>query len=221
MDSYRATERQNRHLIHLSLQPCNLSSYNGFTLIEVLISLTLLTIILGAIYSSFFVVNRAFDRFDSVSTKYHKARMALDIMRREVEASIFKNEKWTSFVIKDRDRFGRTISEIDFASISLSNNMPVRIVYLVDENEGVLRLLKRETPMMQTSDGFTVELIEDIRGFTVETLFGDKWVKTWDTEITNKLPDVLRITIEFSDGGKEVSLTEYARLMTGKMWLTP
>jgi prepilin-type N-terminal cleavage/methylation domain-containing protein len=47
---------------------------SGFTLIEVLVSLALLTIVLGAIYSSFFSVQNALERFDSVSLKYHEAR---------------------------------------------------------------------------------------------------------------------------------------------------
>jgi prepilin-type N-terminal cleavage/methylation domain-containing protein len=63
---------------------------SGFTLIEILISLALLTIVLGAIYSSFFSVQSALERFDSVSLKYHEARTALDIMRREIESAILK-----------------------------------------------------------------------------------------------------------------------------------
>ncbi|MBI4839084.1 MAG: prepilin-type N-terminal cleavage/methylation domain-containing protein [Nitrospirae bacterium] len=56
----------------------------GFTLIEVLLSLVLLTVMLGAVYGSFFSVQKALERFNGVSLKYQEARTALDIMRREI-----------------------------------------------------------------------------------------------------------------------------------------
>ena len=64
---------------------------NGFTLLEVLLSLTLLTIILGAAYSSFFTIQRAIERFTDVSLKYQDARTALDLMQREIEGALLKN----------------------------------------------------------------------------------------------------------------------------------
>lgn len=205
---------------------------DGFTLIELLISLTLLVIILGAIYSSFFTVNRAFERFDNVSLKYHEARMGLDIMRREIESALFmtseQDKKRTGFVIKDRDRFGKTNSEFQFTTFSLKNNLPVRVTYFIDEKDGSLRLLKKVVSVMspfpetimkegsEQADEFSTEIIDGIEGFTVETLFNDKWVKTWDTTLTGRLPDIIRITIELNDNGREVKLTEYARPMMGK-----
>jgi hypothetical protein len=42
------------------------------------------------------------------------------------------------------------------------------------------------------------------------------WVKTWDSNNTDKLPDVVRITVEFDDNGKNVKLTEYAKPRVGR-----
>ncbi len=194
-------------------------SKDGFTLIELLISLTLLVIILGAIYSSFFTVNRAFERFENISLRYHEARMVLDIMRREIEGALFitskEDKEQTAFVMKDRDRFGRTISELRFTTFSSKDNLPIRVTYFIDEKDGGLRLLKTVIPIMLPSDEFSMEIIDGIEGFAVETLFNDKWVKTWDTALTDRLPDILRITIELNDNGRAVKLTEYARPMIG------
>ena len=63
---------------------------------------------------------------------------------------------------------------------------------------------------------YSVEAVEGIEGFTVETLFNNKWVRTWDTADTDKLPDIVRVSIEFDDNGKTVKLTEYARPKIGK-----
>ena len=58
--------------------------------------------------------------------------------------------------------------------------------------------------------------MEDIEGFTVETLFYNKWVRTWNSVKTEKLPGLVRVSIEFEDNDRIVKLTEYARPMTGK-----
>jgi prepilin-type N-terminal cleavage/methylation domain-containing protein len=97
---------------------------SGFTLIEVLLSLVLLTIILGTVYSSFFTIQRALERFDGVSLKYHEIRSALDVMRREVESAFLyqspfltSTKKQTAFVMKDRDIF-RYIQQVSFSNES-------------------------------------------------------------------------------------------------------
>lgn len=193
-------------------------NYSGFTLIEVLISLTLLTIILGVVYSSFFSVQRAVDRFDKISLKYHEARTALDIMRREIEGAIVKNPRTedektikAGFVIKDRDVLGKNTSSMDLTSFSFRGSNLNAVSYFVKGTEGRLDLLKTEGPAAFPSKKYKVEIIEGIESFTVETQFNKKWVKTWDTANTGQLPESVRISIEFDDNGKLVKLTEYAK----------
>ncbi len=203
------------------------SDMKGFTLIEVLISLALLTIVLGALYSSFFSVQRAAGRFDDVSLKYREARTALDIMRREIEAALLKNPRAgddtgdeaavkAAFVIRDRDIFGRNTSSLELTAYSFRGNNPKTVSYYVEKENGSLNLKKTETPPLSLSKGYTMEIIGGIEGFTVETLFNNKWVKTWNTADTGRLPDVVRVTIEFDDNGRMVKLTEYARPKVGR-----
>ena len=79
---------------------------------------------LGAVYSSFFSVNRAIERFDSVSIKYYEARKALDMIRREIESAVIRTPRGldensgTNFVIRDRDIFGRKASALDLTAFS-------------------------------------------------------------------------------------------------------
>jgi general secretion pathway protein J len=190
---------------------------------EVLISLTLLTIVLGAVYSSFFSVHRATERFNGVSLKYHETRIALDIMRREVEGAVLKNPmarkesmSRTSFIIRDRDIFGRKASSLDLTAFSFRGGKVDTISYFIRANEGKLELMKSVTPSISGKEGYTIGMIEDIEGFNVEILFNNKWVGTWNSSDTGKLPDVLRLNIEFDDHGKKVKLTEYARPRIGK-----
>jgi general secretion pathway protein J len=189
----------------------------GFTLIEVLVSLTLLTVVLGAVYSSFFSVQRAVERFDNVSLRYHEARTTLDIIRREVEAAILKNPKQedvidrASFEVKDRDIYGKTVSSMDFTAFSFRGIGMSAVSYFVQENDKVLTLMKNEKPPIIKSEGYAVALIEGIESFTVEVLFNNKWVKTWNAADTRKLPEAVKTTIAFEDNGRIIKLSEYAR----------
>lgn len=204
----------------------NIKQSDGFTLIEVLVSLTLLIIVLGAVYSTFFSVQRAIDRFDNISLKYHEVRTTLDIMRREIEASLLKNlpqgeedesKPRAEFIIKDRDSFGKSTSSLDLTSFSFKGSGLNTVSYFVNKEEhSSLNLVKSEKPSIIKSNSYTMIMIEDIEGFAVETLFNNKWVKTWDTANTGRLPGIVRISIEFIDNGKIIKLTEYARPKVGE-----
>lgn len=195
----------------------------GFTLIEILISLTLLAVVLGAVYGSFFSVQRLFDRFGSVSLKYHESRTALDIMRREIESALLKNpgpfvkaygdivHDRTNFLMKDRDILGKSTSELELTAFSYKGGMIDTISYFVEEKEGRMNLMKKEGPFGLRSEQYEMEMIEGIEGFTAETMFNGQWIKTWDTGTTGKLPGIVRLSIEFDDNGRKVRLVEYAR----------
>lgn len=192
----------------------------GFTLIEVLVSLTLLSVVLGAVYTTFFSVNRAIERFDNISLKYHETRTSLDMMRREIEGSFFTMDESakgkTVFKLTDRDLFGKSTSSLELTCFSFKGYSSNRVSYTVRKTDDRLDLIKTEAPAGLDAEGYTIEIIEGIEGFSAEVLFNNKWVKTWDTAETDKLPEEVRITIEFNDNIKTVKLTEYARPMTGK-----
>ncbi len=226
------SHRKTLHIISSNRQSCrpepyahcpSLRTHNGFTLIEVLISLSLLIIVLGSVYSTFFSVQRAVERFDGVSLKYHEVRTALDIMRREIESSLLKNPEVeddsilkASFIIEDRDVFGKSTSSLDLTAFSFRGSGLSTVSYFVKPVEKTLNLLKTEKPTSTKSEGYTMDIIEGIESFSIETLFNDRWVKTWDTKNTGELPDVVKISIEFDNNGQIVRLTEYARPKVGK-----
>lgn len=189
---------------------------------EVMISLVLLTIVLGAVYSSFFSVQRALDRYEGVSMKYHEARTALDIMRREIESALIDNsvsaekeEARTRFVIKDRDFMGKKTSELQLTAFSIRGDILQSIGYTVREENKTLILTKQVAPSMSPVQEYTMDIMEDIGGFSVETRFNNKWVGTWDAAKTGKLPGPVRISISFNEKGKVIDLKEYARPRVG------
>ena len=111
----------------------------------------------------------------------------------------------------DRDVFGKSTSSLDLTAFSFKGSNLNTVSYFVTEKEGRLNLLKSEAPAAVPSKKYETAIIDDIESFTVETLFNQKWVRTWDTENTGKLPDIVKISIEFDDNGKIIKLTEYAQ----------
>lgn len=206
----------------------------GFTLLEILISLVLLIIVLGAVYSSFFTVQRALERFDVVSLKYHEVRSALDQMRREIEGSFYKssasndpeNNK-TAFILQDRDILGIPASVLHLSAYSFTRSGSKEVFYFVKEKDDTLALYKKETlpfalteeqelPLTNSDQGYSIEMIDNISGFTVESLIEDEWIKTWDSKEKGTVPEIVRLSIEFDDNGQKIRLTEYARPKIGR-----
>jgi general secretion pathway protein J len=168
-------------------------------------------------------VQKALERFSGVSLKYYEARTALDSMRREIEAAFVSTQQTpdsklrTFFIIEDRDIFGRPASRLRMTSFNFRGGGVSAVSYFLEEEDKRLRLIKTETPAALTVKEHPAEIIDDIRGFAVETFYAGKWVRTWDAAQTDKLPDVVRVSITFNDNGKDVTLTEYAMPMTGRI----
>ncbi|MFA6054858.1 MAG: hypothetical protein WC769_05735, partial [Thermodesulfovibrionales bacterium] len=60
------------------------------------------------------------------------------------------------------------------------------------------------------------DIIEDLEEFTIEAKYQDKWVKTWDTGITKKMPDEIKISLSVMIKGRKVTLSDMARPMYNK-----
>ncbi|MBL7049536.1 MAG: prepilin-type N-terminal cleavage/methylation domain-containing protein [Nitrospira sp.] len=194
---------------------------SGFTLLEILISLAIMTVIMGAVYVSFFSVLRAVERFDGTSVKYHDARRLLDIMRREIESSFIKipkaGDKTTpraSFIIKDRDIQGKAASQLELATHSRRGGTS-RVFYFAEMQDESLVLYRTETAAIFPSGSVKVQVLEELINFSIEVSFNNKWVGTWDAAGTGTLPEAVRITVEFNDSGKTIKLKEYAVPRTG------
>lgn len=197
------------------------SSNRGFTLLEVLIAVVLLGILSAALYGSYFAVLRARDRSAEGMEARRELGATLDLLRREIASAMYKgDDKRLRFVVEDRDNFGKPASNLELTTLAPLSGQPRResgimdVQYRMLEKGKQLILTRREQDLF--FDSVTAPAypqMERISSFLVECYDGSKWVKSWDTALNNALPKMLRITVQFDEGGKPVEFSVYAAPM--------
>ncbi len=184
------------------------SGPNGFTLLEMLVALSITAVILAALYSSFFVIQRSVHASEETLTTLHEARAALDVIRREIEGAFTSTSAGNSevFTLKDRDFYGAQASTISFLTHASTLHGPARVSYRVEDIDGRLTLIKSLTTVnMPKVDAPEAEMVERISSFTVEALkHGTDWVRTWDQR---QMPTKVRISLEVPIAERTVTLT--------------
>jgi len=201
----------------MSLFSNNRQANTGFTLIEVLIAVGILSVVLAAIYSTFFLSHRAVEGMDESMLKLQESRRAIDILRRELDSAFYTGEDRNTFLkIQDRDIYGKQATQLTFTALSPLRPGLSRISYYIEDKNGKLNLFKKVESPYTHEETEGVDMIEDIEAFSVETMYGDQWVKTWDTDITKGIPDEIRISLSVIINGNKMTLFDVAKPRVGK-----
>ncbi len=189
----------------------------GFTLLELLLAMTLLVVLCGTLYASYFTLVRGRERAGEGMESRRELRTTLDLLRRELSSLLYRNnDKRLRFVVEDRDRYGKPASALAFTAIappdaggnSISDQIDVS--YGVVEKGGKMVLARESRELRFSAKGLRYPQMEHLEGFLVECLSGDKWVKSWDTAINMNLPKAVRVTLTVQEDGKPVEYSVIA-----------
>jgi general secretion pathway protein J len=184
----------------------------GFTLIEVLIAVAILSIVLAAIYSTFFLSHRAIEGMDESMLKLQESRRAIDILRRELDSAFYREKESNTFLkIEDRDIYGKQAAQLIFTTFSPLRPGLSKISYYIEDKDGKLSLFKKIESPYSKEETEGVDIIEDLEEFTVEAKYNDKWVKTWDTEIIKDKPNEIRIGLTIMIKGRKVTIFDVSQ----------
>ncbi len=189
----------------------------GFTLLEVLIAVAILSIVLTALYGTFFMSSRAMEDMDESMTKLQESRKAIDILRRELESAYYNDNDEKTFVkILDKDLYGKQATQLEFTAFTTIRPGLSKISYYMEEKDKKRTLFKKIGSSFGKEESEGTDIIEDLDEFTIEAKYQDKWVKTWDTGITKKMPDEIKISLSVMIKGRKVTLSDMARPMYEK-----
>jgi general secretion pathway protein J len=190
----------------------------GFTLIEMLVAFALLAVILGAIYSTFFLSHKAMAGMDDWLIRLQECRMAIDMMGREADSILYGSDIQNPvFKIEDREAKGKKASRFTFQTFSPLMPGLCLISYSAEERDGKLIIFKEmQSAFRPGTQGQKVEVMEDVEAFSVEAGDKDQWIKTWDASGRKAIPSQLRFTITISIKDRRLSLTETAQMKIGR-----
>jgi len=138
------------------------------------------------------------DAVDDSLLRLQESRAVVDAIKREMESALYEKEKsYTAFKLDDRDFYGKQASQLSFTSFIPSLPGLAKISYTVGESDGKLVLKKKViSAYAKSAETKGIELMEDIESFTIEARYTDKWVKTWDSEVSNSIPDEIRVSVK-------------------------
>lgn len=196
----------------------------GFTLIEMLLSLAMLSVLMAALYGTLFVSKRTVDLVGDSLVSLQEARTLIDRMTREISSAIFSKEKsHTLFKVTDRDYYGKQVSQIAFTTVSPKSAGLARIEYGVEKTGETMKLRMAFASAASGGEPQISDLMESIDSFTVEVRQGKNWIRTWDSTLTGTAPEEVRISIALKteksgsgSGSVPIVLTGSAMPMAGK-----
>jgi prepilin-type N-terminal cleavage/methylation domain-containing protein len=210
-----------------------LSDSSGFTLLEIMVATTILTIIMSFVYFSFSNSMNIVDSVDKRNDVYQSGRQLINLMSREMESAYLIDHDPNSseslrnptFFIGTRDSHGgREMDKLRFTTLSHvvvafedtevvreSEHCEVEYSFSVDYKKDNVSLTHREDfgfrtePMGFTKYGKTFELTDNLKEFTLKYFDGKEWLDTWDSEEKKDLPVAIDMSIILADeNGKEV-----------------
>jgi len=196
---------------------------SGFTLVEVMVALTILGFIILMVSGTFRLALSSWEKGDSIKEDYQKVRMISQLLSRQMKSAVpykFKTEKTEGdYLAFD----GKTHSLRFVSALAMKAKRLEGFVYVVYQfkNEGekkgrlVLyeqRALNRnffeddlkEDSALTLFDGVSQVRFEYYREANEEKNQREEWVEEWNAKDEKELPKALRMTVAFlTDKGKE------------------
>lgn len=181
---------------------------NGFTLIEVLVALAIGSLVIGALYSTFFSVLRA--RSDVAQSLERTREVAgfLDTFSREAASAFFKESNARTLFVSERSG-GNGFEASSLSMTAFRHTVRgagakgdlVGVRYLTASGAGGKLTLYKETwNPYGLESAFRIEVIEDIEGVEFSFYNGKTWAKVWDARLEARLPTAIKAVVGIREG---------------------
>jgi general secretion pathway protein J len=201
-------------------------SGRGFTLIELMIAIAIMSAMLAALYGSFLLADRALVQVGESSLKLQESLAFVDTLKRELESVRYSpDNSFCVFKMNDRDFYGRQASSLTMTTTTPLMKGLAKINYAIEERDGSLVITKSMvSAFSREAEENRVDLVEDIESFTLQAKYQDLWVKTWDSSLSKNAPAEVKITLtmrmksnkEEASSAVPFSVFETAKVMVGR-----
>ncbi len=183
----------------------------GFTLVEVLVALTVTALLLTAVYRTVGSATAARERLAVENARHHMARIAFERIGRELES--------LHFVADDGGyRFSGGIDGGDTELLGFTSTastplatlpgVPARISYRLEAiavgGRTEYRIHRVESSSLAMAEGRPYRLADGLSAVEIRFLSGGRWVDRWDSQATQAPPEAVALTLRA--GGNDATV---------------
>ena len=195
----------------------------GFTLVEIMIAIGILSLVLAAIYSSWTAILRASKSGLDAAASAQRARIAVRVLEDSLGSaqSFAANLPYYYFEAENGDKpvlsFVSRLSKSFPRSGKFGDLDMRRVTFTLEGSQsGSRELVLRQAPFMMDYDedekNFPIVLAKNVKGMQMQFWDSGKnppeWVDEWSDAKTNQLPRLVMITLQLADDPKSTRITE-------------
>jgi general secretion pathway protein I len=214
-----AEERNEEVVIDSHATSSRKAGARGFTLIEILVAVTITSLVLTGVYGIFSRVSSAEREVRARSTCYHHARSIVNRLQQELGACVLLNDIPTAeFRSEEHGFLTFTSTSVPQADGSVALQQVSYRIEAQDESD-TLRLQRYSTPVYALHDDpqwrrMSSKIVE------LQWRFHDGagWNDTWDSTRRNTLPQTVELRLILACDGHEIEcVTAFDILMAGRV----
>ncbi len=179
----------------------------GFTLLEVLVAITIIAILLTTVYGVFNSVSAAKQRLETEGEGYHQARILFDRIGRELRGAYFDPQKKDTLFIGG----ATAISKYPYLSLTTTAGTPYG-----GRQGGISRIIYELRPDPEAGRGENTHVLlrneysyfdpegEQREGYRLATGIGEmkvrfyrqgQWTEEWNARTDGGLPELVEVTL--------------------------
>jgi prepilin-type N-terminal cleavage/methylation domain-containing protein len=184
----------------------------GFTLLEIMLAVTILAVIITAVYNTWSAALTAWKRGTQITDTFQRQRIVLDTLSELTTSAVFYGAKPELYAVTGThsDTAGDSVSFVTASDVLLppgegiAAGMRRVTLSLENDKDGNVFLGLVNAPALEDPDADTQNLIHvlsaDVTGFTVRYLDPQNatWVDHWEEK--TRTPSALEFTVTFRAG---------------------
>ncbi len=180
----------------------------GFTLIEIVVAMTITALVLFTIYGTFTSVSRAKNRVEAASDGYHQARIIFDRIGREIRGAYLIPNNPNTVLLGGENEQGNPYLQLTTTATTPQSGITAGLAVVTYEfrddpekpNGKVLMRTETSSFEVDRDQATGYRLATDLDGMKLRFYGNGAWHDQWQTGI----PDIVELTLTIKIDGVDV-----------------
>lgn len=177
----------------------------GFTLLEIVLAIALSSIVLLAVYFTYFGVNQSIDAASEGQEALETGRILMELIKQDIRG-MAPPPKYPLIAVIDDIEDEEPSHRINFITTSAMGANPFGLsevgYFIYKTPEGEKYFIRRESTEIKEElgeEGVDFELSRIVTSFKLSFFDGADWVEEWNSRSAGKMPKQVRIEITVMD----------------------